>query len=225
MKTLLKIMLVLVLLIGYLVGSIYWFQADKEVGFLCSYFDEGRDRSQVEAFINTLQMAEAETSGNLVTVRSINLGNTTCRFEFSAEGTLVGSEFRKAFALGQWASVLGSLALLGLVIFQVLLAAGKPLGERAWGGQHKVLPQNLRIGSGISAVLLLFGIVVMLNGGGFLNVFSGDAIQYALGAFCVMFALSAVGNAASKSKKERQMGVPLALVIFASFFTVMTSMW
>ena len=39
----------------------------------------------------------------------------------------------------------------GLAVFQALLALGAPLGAFAWGGQHRVLPTRLRVGSAVSS--------------------------------------------------------------------------
>ena len=55
--------------------------------------------------------------------------------------------FRRAFAIAL------SVILLALAIFQLALALGAPLGRFAWGGQHRVLPVRLRIGSAIAIVI------------------------------------------------------------------------
>jgi hypothetical protein len=46
-------------------------------------------------------------------------------------------------------------------VFQVLLAAGLPLGHFAWGGQHRSLPRRLRIGS-VMAVLIYLGLAIVI---------------------------------------------------------------
>ena len=53
--------------------------------------------------------------------------------------------------------------LLGaLAVFQALLAFGAPLGRFAWGGQHRVLPRPLRVGSVVSiGVYALLGSIVL----------------------------------------------------------------
>ncbi len=52
------------------------------------------------------------------------------------------------------------LLLAALAGFQAALLAGAPLGEYAWGGQHRVLPRRLRIGSAVAIVLyLLFAVI------------------------------------------------------------------
>jgi hypothetical protein len=53
------------------------------------------------------------------------------------------------------------LLLLGLNMFQILLAAGLPWGRFAWGGQHHVLRRRLRIGS-IVAVLIYAVIAITI---------------------------------------------------------------
>ena len=52
-----------------------------------------------------------------------------------------------------FAAVVASVLLAGLAVFQVALIAGAPLARFAWGGQHRVLPTRLRIGSAVSVAL------------------------------------------------------------------------
>ena len=51
------------------------------------------------------------------------------------------------------AAVVLCLLLGALAVFQVLLAFGAPFGRFAWGGQHRVLPMAMRIGSVTSIVI------------------------------------------------------------------------
>lgn len=46
------------------------------------------------------------------------------------------------------ASYILTLIFAGMIIFQLLLAFGIPLGRAAWGAQHEVLPLGLRIAAG-----------------------------------------------------------------------------
>ncbi|WP_244292716.1 hypothetical protein [[Micrococcus luteus] ATCC 49442] len=51
-----------------------------------------------------------------------------------------------------------------MAVFQAALIAGAPLGHLVWGGRHKVLPPNLRIGSAVSIVLYaLFAYIAGLS--------------------------------------------------------------
>src|SRR3954452_9080085 len=60
------------------------------------------------------------------------------------------------------AAVVASVVLTGLAIFQVLLAAGRPLGRFAWGGRNEVLPARLRVGSVVSICLYAFFAALLL---------------------------------------------------------------
>jgi hypothetical protein len=57
--------------------------------------------------------------------------------------------------MSQVAAVLAALILAGLICFQLLLAAGLPLGHYAWGGAHQILPRSLRIGSVVATFIYL----------------------------------------------------------------------
>ena len=56
-----------------------------------------------------------------------------------------------------FAPVLICIVLGALALFQGLLVLGAPLGRFAWGGQHRVLPISLRIGSVVS--ILVYGVI------------------------------------------------------------------
>ncbi|WP_100813256.1 hypothetical protein [Microbacterium lacus] len=47
-----------------------------------------------------------------------------------------------------------SVVLVGLAAFQLALALGAPWGHFAWGGQHRVLPTGVRIGSVVLGIIL-----------------------------------------------------------------------
>ncbi|MFJ6455238.1 hypothetical protein [Paenarthrobacter sp. NPDC091669] len=105
-----------------------------------------------------------------------------------------------------------------LAVFQVALAAGAPLGRFAWGGQHDILPQKLRVGSVASVVLYaVFGytalakaeLVPALISEGFTDVFMWVLTAY--------FTLGVFMNAISRSKPERCVMTPVALVLAILF--------
>jgi hypothetical protein len=103
--------------------------------------------------------------------------------------------------------------LFALAAFQAQLAAGRPLGRFAWGGAHAVLPPALRIASTLSIVL--YGVIALvlldtadvvdpLPGG-----WTGDAVWVLAGYFLVGVAM----NAGSRSRDERRVMTPVALVL------------
>jgi hypothetical protein len=95
-------------------------------------------------------------------------------------------------------------SLLGfLVIFQILLALGFPLGKAAWGGQHKVLPTKLRIASGISVAVFIFAILIVLSKAEIITLFATTLSTVVLWILTVYFGIGIVMNAISRSKIER----------------------
>ena len=49
------------------------------------------------------------------------------------------------------AASIAAAIFAGLMLFQILLALGYPLGEAAWGGYYTELPAGMRIASALSA--------------------------------------------------------------------------
>jgi len=107
--------------------------------------------------------------------------------------------------------------LLGLLaLFQVALVVGAPFGEFAWGGQHRVLPSRLRIGSLVSLVLYALIAIVLLERAGALSVFgNADVVHVAAWVIFGYFTLGILLNAISRSKKERFTMTPVVIVLAA----------
>lgn len=118
------------------------------------------------------------------------------------------------------AAAIAVCVLLGaLAVFQVLLVCRFPLGRFAWGGQHEVLPMRLRVGS-VSAIVVyvVIGWVVLaragLLGGGH------GVVRMATWVIAGYFLLGAAGNLASRSRSERFVMTPVALVLCSLTATV-----
>ena len=103
--------------------------------------------------------------------------------------------------------------LFGLGVFQLFLAAGAPLGRFAWGGQYRVLPTRLRIGSIVSTVLYAVFAVAVLDRGGMLSMLPEQAAQISVWVIAGLFLLGAIPNLISRSKPERYVMAPLALLL------------
>ena len=107
-----------------------------------------------------------------------------------------------------------SLILVGASAFQVMLAAGKPWGEWAFGGQIKGrLPVKFRVASAISVFvygLQIWHYIGLVHGiPAFGSPATEDTINWVLVAF---FAAGAIMNGISRSKKERSLWTPVLLV-------------
>lgn len=95
--------------------------------------------------------------------------------------------------------------LVGLIVFQIALAAGAPLGRFAWGGKFdQVLPAKLRVASLVAVPLLvLFGIFVA-HKPGWVSLFDGTIVTIGLWIIFAQLVLNTLGNLASKSSSERK---------------------
>lgn len=105
----------------------------------------------------------------------------------------------------------------GVALFQFLLALGFPYGQASWVGQHKgVLPKNLRIGSAIAGLLLLFSLFVVLSKSSVLEIFPSSFENYYLWFISLYFVLGTIMNALSRSKVERLWAPYLAVMFLVS---------
>jgi len=107
-----------------------------------------------------------------------------------------------------------SLVLLAaLAVLQALLALGLPFGHFVWGGQHRVLPARLRIGSAIAVVLYVAMAAVLLSRAGVIPGGDSMFVRVLTWALVGYFALGALMNAISRSRPERFTMTPVAIVL------------
>ena len=112
------------------------------------------------------------------------------------------------------AALIQSVVALGVVAFQLALVAGAPWGEYTMGGQSKGrLPRSLRAGAGVSAVIMLAQAGHYLAQAGalppLLDRNASSVVNW------IWFGFSIVGlimNSISRSRKERDIWVPVLLV-------------
>lgn len=115
--------------------------------------------------------------------------------------------------------------VLGLVMtLQLLLAAGLPLGQAAWGGLVQVLPPNLRWASLATVAVLGLAIWVVLAR---VNIAAPGAasvfVRVITWVFVGFLALNTLGNIASSSATERYVMTPVTLLLVACFVVVALS--
>jgi hypothetical protein len=111
--------------------------------------------------------------------------------------------------------------LTALSIFQIALIFGAPIGHFAWGGQHRVLPQRLRIGSLFSVAIYIGIAACILSKSGVYQVIPQGLILDIL--VWIIFGYLVLGvfmNAISRSKVERYTMVPTSLVLAICMFVV-----
>jgi hypothetical protein len=123
------------------------------------------------------------------------------------------------------AAIVAAALLTMIAIFQIALALGAPLGEAAWGGRHQgVLPTGLRVASALAGIVIYPLIIVyVLVSAGLITAEwmpgTGAAGMWVLAGF---FALGALANFASRSKRERLWG-PVSLAIAVCCGLIATS--
>jgi hypothetical protein len=116
-------------------------------------------------------------------------------------------------------TILTILAILS--ILQIALVFGAPIGHFAWGGQHRVLPRNLRIGS-LFSVAIYSGIVacILSKSGVYQIIPEGLLLDILVWIIFAYFALGVFMNAISRSKPERYTMTPTSLVLAICIFAV-----
>jgi hypothetical protein len=113
------------------------------------------------------------------------------------------------------AALVATVLLTILVVFQLALALGAPLGDMAWGGQHPgVLPTPFRVASAVVGLVVYPAIMLaILSTGGVLQLDLLPPVEsMPMWVLAALFLFSAAANAASRSKRER-IWAPVSLVI------------
>lgn len=115
-------------------------------------------------------------------------------------------------------AVIACILIFVVAVLQISLAAGAPLGQFAWGGQHRVLPQNLRRGSAASVLFLALAAWIALARADMVAP-GHDALFASIGIWVLaaFFALNTLGNLVSKSKPERYTMSPITIVLCGCF--------
>ena len=115
--------------------------------------------------------------------------------------------------------IIGMLLFALIAIMTILVTCGLPLGEFTMGGQHRVLPKKYRTFSIISFIVQLFGIIIVLQTGGFITLwFSIKVTKYICIFFAAYLSLNVIMNLLSKSKKEKYLMTPLSIITAICFW-------
>jgi hypothetical protein len=111
------------------------------------------------------------------------------------------------------AAVALTVILAALAIFQFALVLGAPIGRFAWGGQHRVLPARLRVGSGVSIVIYAFIAALALDRAGLVDVVPDPVSTVGMWIVFAYFVLGIPLNAISRSRPERFTMTPVVTVL------------
>ena len=125
----------------------------------------------------------------------------------------------KTLFLCSYFSILGAVIFGVIATMTVLVACGLPFGEFTMGGQHKILPKNLRVAAVISVAIQFFTMIIILQAGGFIPLwFSFKVTKYICFFFAAYLSLNTIMNMISKSRKERFVMTPLSLIAGICFW-------
>ena len=114
------------------------------------------------------------------------------------------------------AATIAAVLLVALAVLQVLLAAGRPYGALVWGGQHRILPRGLRIGSAVAVVLYAAFAAVLLARAGVLPGQDAPFVRVATWVLFAYFTVGIVMNGISRSRPERLTMTPVCVVLAGS---------
>lgn len=117
-----------------------------------------------------------------------------------------------------------TVILVLLAVFQLALVFGAPLGRFAWGGQHRVLPARLRIGSAVSILIYALIDLIAWDRVGAVDVFPAPFSEIAMWVVFGYFTLGIVMNAISRSKRERYTMVPASIALSVLSFLIAMGM-
>ena len=112
------------------------------------------------------------------------------------------------------AALIQAVIAIGVAVFQIALVAGAPLGEYTMGGQHPgKLPGQFRVTAAVSAIIMVAQSGHYLAQAGILNPALSPGQNAIVNWFWFGFAvLGLIVNSISRSKKERNLWVPVLLV-------------
>ena len=102
--------------------------------------------------------------------------------------------------------------LAALAVLQILVAFGLPLGNFVWGGQHRILPARLRVGSVISVAIYIGMAMLLLSRGGMIP---GDStfVRVTVWVLFAFFVLATIMNAISRSRPECFTMTPISIAL------------
>jgi hypothetical protein len=119
------------------------------------------------------------------------------------------------------AAIIATGVLVLLICFQILLAAGLPLGRAAWGGEYRVLPASLRWGSLLAVGILgLAGWMVLARAGLVVPGAGSRAVRIVIWILAGYFTLNFVMNLLSRSALERYIMTPVSGILVVCFILV-----
>jgi hypothetical protein len=119
-------------------------------------------------------------------------------------------------------ALLVAALLAGLVGFQLALAAGLPWGRAAYGGQYELLPDELRVASGVAAIIWSAVALIILRRAGVISfsLLPQSWLAAAVWVVVGILVLAVVMNAITTSAIERAIWLPVSALMLIGTFVV-----
>jgi hypothetical protein len=122
------------------------------------------------------------------------------------------------------AAILFALVTAGVIAFQIALALGAPWGAYAMGGSFPGrFPPRMRLAAVGQAVLLGLLALIVLSSAGLIDARILADFPFLIWLVVAFSAVSLVLNAISRSKGERRIWVPVAVVMLGTSLVVALS--
>lgn len=106
-----------------------------------------------------------------------------------------------------------------IIIINILIILGFPLGELTMGGKYKVLPTKFRIMAFLSLIVQVFAVIFILQARGYISpLFSMDTNKIISIVFAAYLSFNTIMNLLSNSKKEKCIMTPISLLTAICFW-------
>mgnify|MGYP006890191931 CR=1 FL=1 len=111
--------------------------------------------------------------------------------------------------------------LFGVIVFQIMLISGMPLGEYAMGGKYPgKFPLRIRIAAIFQSIILLFFAFIVLVRAEIIFI---QYLEFSKIGIWFVFAFSVIAsvlNIITPSKKERKVWAPVSVILLICTFMI-----
>jgi len=212
-QTLLKLVLQIGLFLGFLIGTFFWFEAEKEVRILCSMFEADQHKEHVFETLDTGNLLEYrskshENGPGLVVDSPFMLWSGRCTIKFSAEGIVQSAGYSQTFKLEKITAWMGVTGLLLIAFFHMLAASGRSSRLKFGRFGENQLSLNSRIGLGIYGVTLATGAFFLLEHSGITHTLPNALpTTYAIWVLVILLGLTIATNCKWKLRYRTSLSV------------------
>ena len=120
-----------------------------------------------------------------------------------------------------YAAYIYSFFAVLIIFWQIALIFGAPLGEYTMGGQDKgELPPKKKLLAAISILLVIFYVVSILSQANIVFQNLHNITKYTIWIVLVLNFFTLLGNTITRSKKERNIWLPITFIMFVCILVI-----